>query len=205
MSLKLYDDALLEKLKEWTKKIKGMHIYGPSNTVQLFEITADETKDKPIKLPIIALTRQNGYTILNPNKNVRTYDGAMTDSDEEYSFTLNSIPIQIDYKLDVYTRKFEEADVYMRELIFNFINHPTLHITIPYNSLNREHVATVRISNNVEDNSDVPEMHFKYGQFTRFSLDINIDDAYLWSVRRRNNIYIEDIADIEIVQKLYNE
>ena len=203
MSVKLYDDALLDKLKEWTKKIKNLHVYGPNNTVQLFETMADETGDKPIKLPIITLTRPGGYTILNPNKNVRTYDGAMTDSDEETSLTLNSIPIQIDYKLDVYTRKFEEADVYMRELIFNLINHPSFKVVIPYNDLNREHVATVRISNQVEDNSDVPEMHFKYGQFTRLSLNLNVDDAYLWSVRRRNNVYIDDKFDIEIIQKLY--
>lgn len=203
MSVKLYDDALLEKFKEWTKRIKGMHIYGPNDTAQLFEITADETGDKPIKLPLIALTRPGGYTLLNPNKNVRTYDGAMTDSDGETSLTLNSIPIQINYQIDIYTRKMEEADVYARELIFNIINHPSLKILIPYNGLNREHVATIRISPNIEDNSSVPEMHFKYGQFTRFTLSIDIDDAYLWSVRKRDNIFIDDAADIEIVQKLY--
>lgn len=202
MSVKLYDDALLEKLKEWTKRVKNMHVYGPGDTVQLFEISADESGDKPIKLPLISLTRPGGYTILNTNKNVRTYDGAMTDSNEEYSLTLNSIPIQINYQLDIYTRKMEEADVYTRELIFNIINHPTLKIIIPYNGLDREHVATIRIADSVEDNSSVPEMHFKYGQFTRFTLNINIDDAYLWSVRKRDNVYIEDVADIEIIQKL---
>lgn len=203
MSVKLYDDALLDKLKEWTKKLKNMHIYGPGQTIQLFEVTADETGDKPIQLPIISLTRPGGYTLINPNKNVRTYDGAMTDSDEEISYTLNSIPILINYQLDIYTRKLEEADVYARELIFNIINHPTLSVIIPYNGLEREHVATIRISPNIEDNSGVPEMHLKYGQFTRFTLNIDIDDAYLWSVRKRDNVYIDDTPDIEIIQKLY--
>lgn len=203
MSVKLYDDALLEKLNEWTRRIKNMHIYGPGETRQLFEITADETGDKPIQLPIIALTRPGGYTLLNTNKNVKTYDGPMIDSFEDgTSLTLNSIPIQINYQIDIYTRKFEEADVYTRELIFNIINHPSLKIIIPYNDLNMEHIANIRIADNVEDNSGVPDMHFKYGQFTRFTLNINIDDAYLWSVRRRNNVYIDDDFDITIVQKL---
>jgi len=200
MSIKLYDDALLEKLTEWTRRIKNMHIYGPGDTNQLFEITADESGDKPIKLPIITLTRPGGYTILNTNKNVKTYDGKMIDSFEDgTSLTLNSIPIQINYQIDIYTRKLEEADVYTRELIFNIINHPTLKITIPYNDLNMEHVATIRIGDTVEDNSGVPDMHLKYGQFTRFTLNINIDDAYLWSVRKRNNVYIDDEYDINIL------
>ena len=203
MSVKMYDDALLDKFKEWTKKVKHLHIYGPGNTAQLFETLADETKDSAIKLPIISITRNGGYTLLNPNKNVRTYDAITVDSNMEKSLILNFIPILINYQVDIYTRKLEEADIYARELIFNIINHPTLQIKIPYLGVDRLHNATIRIADNVEDNSDVPEMHLKYGQFTRFTLSINLDDAYLWSVRERNNIYIEDKPDIEIIQNLY--
>ena len=202
MSIKLYDDAVLDKFKEWTKKVKNLHIYGPGDTSQLFETLADETNDASIKLPIISISRPGGYTILNTNKNVRTYDAVMTDSNYEKSLTLNIIPIQVDYQLDIYTRKFEEADAYARELIFNMINHPTLVIEIPYKGICRLHDGTIRIASNVEDNSNVPEVHLKYGQFTRFTLNFNIDDAYLWSVRERNNVYIDDEFDIEIIQKL---
>lgn len=202
MSIKMYDDAVLAKFKEWTKKVKNLHIYGPGNTVQLFETIADETNDTPIKLPIISITRPGGYTILNPHKNVRTYDAITLDADKEKSLILNFIPIQIDYQLDIYTRKFEEADAYARELIFNMINHPVLQIQIPYLGVNRPHNGVIRLAQNVEDNSNVPEMHMKYGQFTRFTLNFNIDDAYLWSVRERDNIYIEEEFDIEIIQQI---
>ena len=203
MSIKLYDDALLDKLKEWTKKVKGMHIYGPGDTSQLFETIADETKDKNIKLPLISVTRPGGYTILNPNKFVRTYDGITLDSDESKSLILNTIPINVNYAIDIYTRKFEEADIYARELIFNIINYPVLKINIPYNGINREHNSVMRINPDIEDNSGVPEMHLKYGQFSRFTLNIYLDDAYLWSVRELNNVYIDEAFDIEIIQKLY--
>ena len=134
---------------------------------------------------------------------MRTYDAITVDSNMEKSLILNFIPILINYQVDIYTRKLEEADIYARELIFNIINHPTLQVKIPYLGVDRLHNATIRIADNVEDNSDVPEMHLKYGQFTRFTLSINLDDAYLWSVRERNNIYIEDKPDIEIIQNLY--
>ena len=32
------------------------------------------------------------------------------------------------------------------------------------------------------------------GQFTRLTLSLNIDDAYLWDVRSRNNIRIGDVG-----------
>lgn len=203
MSIKLYDDALLDKLKEWTKKVQGLHIYGPADTAQLFETIADETKDKNIKLPLISVTRPGGYTVLNPNKFVRTYDGITLEANDDTSLILNTIPININYSIDIYTRKFEEADLYARELIFNIINYPTLKITIPYNSVNRVHNSEMRLYPEIEDNSGVPEMHFKYGQFSRFTLNIYLDDAYLWSVREHNNVSIDEVFDIEIIQKLY--
>lgn len=103
---------------------------------------------------------------------------------------LNAVPIQIDYQLDVYTRYLSEADAYMRNFVFNFINYPVLQIQIPYNGIYIEHVATVRISNNVEDLSSIPERLIA-GQFTRLALMINIDDAYLWDTRIRNAVSID--------------
>ena len=60
MSTKLYDDLLVEKLKEWSQKTR-IEVYGPEATRQLFEIIADKTDDKPIKLPIICLRRTGVY------------------------------------------------------------------------------------------------------------------------------------------------
>ena len=73
--------------------------------------------------------------------------------------------------------------------------HPTLQVIIPYNNVNLEHNANIRIASDVEDNSDIPE-RFVPGQFTRFSININIDDAYLWDARERDNLTISiDLVD----------
>lgn len=105
--------------------------------------------------------------------------------------TLNAIPIQINYQLDIYTRYLAEADAYTRNFVFNIINYPTLQVQIPYNGMFLEHTANIRISENIEDLSSIPERLIA-GQFTRLALNINIDDAYLWDTRIRDVINIAD-------------
>ena len=83
--------------------------------------------------------------------------------------------------------------MFARELIFNFINFPAVPIIVPYNNQNIVHTSTVRVSGNVADNSDIPERMIP-GQFTRLTLSLNIDDAYLWDVRSRNNVRIGDVG-----------
>lgn len=198
MSLKLYDDALIEKLKNWTQNT-SITITGPNESRRLFETIADKTDDKAIQLPLIALTRTGGYSIVDYGlgKQPSSYDGFTLNANHVQASQLNIIPINLTYQLDVYTRYFEEADEYVRNLVFNLINFPRLTINIPYNNENRKHNAHIHIQSDVEDNSDIPERLIP-GQFTRFTLHFTIDDAYLWDVRYRDvytictKVYTED-------------
>jgi len=194
MSTKLYDDQLVEKLKDWSSKT-SLHVYGPDDTRRLFEVIADGSNDEPIKLPIICLRRAGGYEILNMNKKPLTYDGMTLDATIEKSLQLNAIPINIPYQLDVYARYFEEADAYMRDIVFNIINHPTFEVDIPYNDAHIVHNTNIRLASNVENNSDIPERMIP-GQFSRLTIDISIDDAYLWDARVRNN-YLISVVDVQ--------
>ena len=193
----LYDEALLAKLNKWTEKTE-LHIYGPEETRRMLEVIADNTNDKPIKLPIVCLRRKGGYTILNINKKPLTYDGLVIkgDVEERTAMVLNAIPISIQYQLDIYTRYLKEADAYCRDFIFNIINHPNVQVVVPYNDANFVHNSTIRVSADVEDNSDIPERLIT-GQFTRMSLSLDIDDAYLWDTKVRKNIEL-DIRDISV-------
>lgn len=239
MSVYLYDESLITKLKGWTEHT-NMHIYSPSDTRTLYETIADEGDDTNIKLPILSLQRQ-GYTILNTNKKPLTYDGLRVDEvavtetaptgvtmwwwnngrenvwlpvdPTKWSYTqhkkfelfepgklvsvsdlqlLNAIPIQIDYQIDIYTRTLKEADLYCRDLVFNIINHCKVPITIPFNGVNYEHHGHIRLAPNVEDNSGIAE-RMDFAQFTRYTLNINIDDAYLWSAPIRDPRSMEGI------------
>lgn len=188
MGVKLYDDALLDKLKRWTA---GTHlsITGVDESRRLFEVISDSTNDKTIKLPIIALSRNGGYKILNKNKQPRTYDGALMQLTSQTGVKLNQIPIGISYQIDIYTRYLQEADEYARNLIFNIINYPKLNVSIPYEDRGLTHDANIRLISDVEDNSSIPERLIP-GQFSRLTLGIDIDDAYLWDVRIKDNLSI---------------
>ena len=46
------------------------------------------------------------------------------------------------------------------------------------------------MSGDIEDNSNIPERLIN-GQFTRLTFNINIDDAYLWNIKVKDNLSIE--------------
>ena len=193
-----YDEALLKKLKKWIKDDK-ITITGPSETRRLFTYLADIQNDKPIDLPLIALRRLSPLRILSTSKKPLTYDGWRKNNNGEKGDQLNGIPIQLDYQLDIYTRYFDESDEYVRNFVFNIINYPKLEIEIPYNNANIKHTSNIRLSQDIEDNSDIPERLVE-GQFTRRTLFINIDDAYLFDYKTKDTIKIDNV-DVEIKLK----
>ena len=209
MSVGLYDETFLEKLKGWTKGT-AVTIVGPDETNRLYQQIADTTNDSPIKLPFISLKRPGGFTILNTGKKPLTFDGATLDANYDKAKQLNAIPISIPYQLDIYTRYRNEADEYVRNIVFNIINYPKLDINIPYNGANYIHHSNIRLAGEVDDASDIPERLIS-GQFVRMSMKIDIDDAYLFDVRYRDVYIIElgyevsdntmqdDLKDIKLI------
>lgn len=201
MALRYYDEALLNKIKNWVKD-PNMRITGPDETRRLFEYMADVTNDEPIKLPLIALRRGRGITLHSVNKRPLTFDGVTVEANKEKSIQLNGIPITIPYQLDIYTRYFAECDEYVRNFLFNFINFPKLTVNIPYEGTNLSHDANITLGTSIEDNSDIPE-RLVAGQFTRFTFTFEINDAYMFSVPIRDNVSV-DCSNIEIETKLYD-
>lgn len=191
MAVRFYDEALLAKLKYWTA---GLNVFltGVNESRRFFEVLADTGNDESIKLPLIALSRPGGYSIQNKNQRPLAHAGSTYIVNRERGGYVNAIPISINYQIDIYTRYLAEADEFARNIIFNIINYPKLNIEIPYEDLGITHDANIHINSEVEDNSDIPERLIP-GQFTRLTLNIVIDDAYLFDVRITNNIEIKDI------------
>lgn len=201
MSVGYYDDALLNKIKNWVQD-PNIKITGPNETSRMFKARLDQQNDDPIKLPMIAISRMPSITIQSTNKKPMSYDGWRKNGNSEKGDQLNAIPIGISYNIDIYTRYLEEADNYVREFVFNIINYPKLTIEIPYNNAKITHVANIRIGAEIEDNSDVPE-RLEPGQFTRFTIPIEIDDAHLFDYRIKDTskVVIESV-DIELQSDL---
>ena len=210
MSASLYDEALVKKLKNWIKD-DSLTITSPSETRRLFQYQADKNNDNPIELPLITLRKDNTTTILSTNKKPLSFDWwrndsvAFTDSlDRRNGKTnqLNAIPIQLNYQIDIYTRYQAEAEEYLRNFVFNIINYPKLEIEIPYNNSDIKAYANIRLVPDIIDNSDIPERLIA-GQFTRFTISIYIDDAYLWNYRTKDNVFID--LDSKVIAKLETE
>ena len=197
MAVRFYDEALLKKFQKWTADTQ-VHLTGINETRRLFEVVADTNNDKPIQFPLIALSRNGGYTIQEKYKQPRSYNGNALVITTDSGAKLNAIPIGISYQIDIYTRELAEADEYARNIVFNIINYPKLNIEIPYEDSGLTHDANIRLTTDVEDNSDIPERLIS-GQFTRFTIGIDIDDAYLFDVRVKDNLSIVE-GQLHIVQ-----
>lgn len=200
MAIRFYDNALSDKIAKWISKKDGVKILKPEETARLFKMTLDESKDKPISLPLIALSRKTRVNVLNTNKRPMSFDGMKIkayDKDgnvvpQSSTLKLNAIPMQLEYQLDIYTSKMAEADEYLRNFVFNFVNYPNVKIEIPYNDCKLIHESTVYLSEEIEDNSDIPQ-RLVPGQFTRYTLSLTIDNAYLFSAPIKENILISSI------------
>ena len=106
---------------------------------------------------------------------------------------LNVIPIRIQYNLDIYTKTLEENDEYVRQYLFKLINNPVIKIQIPYNDSYIEHIANIRVLSTVSDTSAISERIFS-GQFTRYTIQLEIQDAFLFSIPYKKNwkMYVDE-------------
>lgn len=193
----LYDNSLLSKIRNWVGD-PDITITGPDDTNSLFTYRADQSEKDQIKLPLITLSRMSPITLETTNKKPLSFRSYKYRGDENNISTLNGIPINLKYQLDIYTRHRRENDDILREFIFKIINNPTLKIEIPFNS-DKDHVFNMRLENNIDDNSDIPE-HLINGEYFRSTLVIYVDDAYLFEYKTKDTYKIN--ADLELVDKL---
>ena len=195
MSINLYDSALVEKIKKWVKN-DSIRILKPDESRRLFEIVADENNDAPIKLPLISISRAREVTILNTQKQPKSYDGILLHSDGSRGISLNAIPIKLEYQVDIYAGTIEEADELLRQFVYKFINNPTFTIQIQYNGIDYHHNFNIYMGNEVVDNSDIQEKLFP-DQLTRYTINLMTDDAYLFYAPIGDNVVVEDM-DMEV-------
>lgn len=122
------------------------------------------------------------------------------DIHPKYTTAIRAIPISISYQLDIYARYAKEADLLMRNLVFNVINYPAFTISIP--KANLAHTARLVLGDTISDNSDIPE-RFIEGNMTRLTASLTIDNARLWDTRQLRNAEIEVILD-DIYEQEYD-
>jgi hypothetical protein len=201
MAIRYYDDIIITKLQRWIPEASTLRVLKPDETKKFFELTAEDRKDQAFELPMIMLSRKDDLELLSTVKSPKSYDGIrlipqnVTEELTQHNskstqpggyHLLNVLPIRPEYQLDIYTKTAEEGEEYLRTFLFKLINNPKLIIRIPYNNLELEHVAYIRILSNVANTSAVTERVFS-GQFTRWTLQFELHDAFLFSIPYKQN------------------
>ena len=203
MACRYYDDLVIAKLQRWIPEASNLKVLKPDESKRLFELTADDNKDKAFTLPLIAVSRNNDISLLSTVKNPKSFDGIKlcTVNKESgktiptHTAQLNVIPIKLVYQLDIYTVDRLTNDEIYRELIFYFIKHPTIEVDIPY-TLDNKHVFNLDINPDIVDNSDTVE-HVNKGVLYRYTSTWVVKDAYLFEGTDEYN----RVAQIQVKDK----
>lgn len=193
MSFTLYDKAMTEKIKKWVLDPQ-MVVLSPDETRETFQWKADINRDRPLQLPLITLNRDREATLIDVGKKALSYQGKVFNSLKGMSDHLNAVRVNLSYTLNIYTRTLEQADEYVRQFVFNIINYSDILIKIPYNDSQLAYRSFITLGDTVADNSDIPERLLP-GQFSRMTLSLLLNDAYLFSYNRR---MIPHITGIDI-------
>lgn len=221
MACRYYDEIITRKIQRWIPEEAHLRVLKPDETKRLFELHASDTNDAPLQLPIIALSRSNDIELLSTVKTTKSFDGLiiapeyttrdvsqLRGNDYQQAITnipgqvkqFNVLPIKLMYQLDIYTKTVDEGDEYLRSFLFKLINNPAIYIDIPYANTGLRHVANIRVSPTVSDTSAITERLFT-GQFTRWTIQFEIQDAYLFSIPYRDTwrlVTVEDGVEIEL-------
>jgi hypothetical protein len=191
--IRYYDDLLTEKLLRWLPENSRLRILKPDETKRLFETMADDKNDAPLKLPLIALSRSNDLNLDLNIKNLKSFSGVKIYNSENLSSTLNAIPVSVNYQMDIYTKTMDEGDEYLRSFLFKIINNPKMIITIPYTGFDIQHVVYIRVQGTISETSNISERIFS-GQFTRWTLQLELQDAYLFNIPYKKNWKLDSIG-----------
>lgn len=202
MAISYYDDVIIKKLQCWLPEAAKIRVLRPDETSKLFSITADDLKDNAFTLPMLALSRKPDLELLSTVKSQKSFNGLKIPQTIQAGLIpnktaqFNVLPIRPEYQLDIYTKTAEEAEEYVRALLFKLINNPSIIIEIPYHNLNIEHIANIRVLSNISDTSAISERIFS-GQFTRWTIPFELHDAFLFSIPYRKNWILKVDPDIE--------
>jgi hypothetical protein len=205
MAIRYYDDILIKKIQRWLPEASKVRVLRPDETSKFFSLTADDLKDQAFQLPLVALSRKPDLELLSTVKSPKSYDGLKLGTTPAFggqvpakTAQMNVLPIRPEYQLDIYAKTAEECEEYVRGFLFKLINNPAIIIDVPYNDSHIEHIANIRVLSNISDTSAITERIFS-GQFTRWTIPFELQDAFLFSIPYRKNWILHVDEDAEMI------
>lgn len=178
-----YDNAIVDDLK---RSFNPENVPNPVVSVvspdQIIGLAAQLQNDS-IKLPIIALTRNQEQIDSNRTNFTSMHRGVATVIDNETNELYHEkvIPITLSYNLTIITSNTADMDEMIRELMFKYINMYFLTIKLPYES-NRKIRFGVSLSKDSEiDRTSGVSEYRSEGKLYQSILTLNCEGAVLVS------------------------
>lgn len=186
MAINYYDEAITQKIKNWLADSSKLRVLSPDESKRLIELSAEDTNDEPLKLPLLSISRNKDIEIESAIKQNKSFDGLIIGQDKQTETTvhLNVIPIKTTYQIDIYTKKRIEVDEYVRQYLFKLINNPQIVIEIPCNNYIIRHTANLRVLSTISDTSDI-STHIFPGQFYKWTIQLELHDGFLFSIPQK--------------------
>lgn len=193
MSIKSYDDAIINQFRKVFNS-NTVYILPVENAIRF----SAQLKRDDVTFPMISTTRL-GYSIVgnNVNHNAKMIGSFAKRDGKNNNLFAQSIPIRIEYQLDVFSVDRQTCDDIVRELIFYFYQYPTLQAHFEY-GLDFDHNFNLFLNDDITDNSDTVE-HINNGVMFRNTLTFYTDDSRLF--RRKNQKQGEIICGVESFEK----
>lgn len=178
-----YDNAIVDDLK---RSFNPENVPNPVVSVispdQIVGLAAQLQNDS-IKLPIIALTRNQEQIDSNRTNFTSMHRGVATVIDNETNELYHEkvIPITLSYNLTIITSNTADMDEMIRELMFKYINMYFLTIKLPYES-DRKIRFGVSLSKDSEiDRTSGVSEYRSEGKLYQSILTLNCEGAVLVS------------------------
>lgn len=192
MSVKCYDDAIIANFRNIFND-GTISILPVENAIRF---SAQLRKDD-VDFPMISTTRL-GYSIVssNVNQSAKTIGSFVVRDGKNNNVFAQSIPIRIEYQLDIFTVDRWTCDEITRELIFYFYQHPTLVAHFDY-GLDIDHNFNLFLNDDIVDNSDTVD-HADKGVMFRNTLTFYTDDARLFrSKKQKQGQIVAQVAELK--------
>ena len=94
MAISYYDEAVTQKIKGWLADSSKLRVLAPDESNRLIQLHAEDSNDSPLKLPLMAISRNRDLEIESAIKQNKSFDGLVIGKDEKTAATIhmNVIP-----------------------------------------------------------------------------------------------------------------
>lgn len=176
MSVYLYDTAITERIRNVLQD-PNIHIV-PSE--KMFTKSKD-ANDNPA-FPAVSIFRPS-YSLSTLNKSISGYRIGRHEYSAESNklYATQTLPITINYQVDVWTKDRIQNDELVRELIWFYTLYPQQKLTLTYENYRRDFTFNCFVNEEITDNSNISEFEDK-GQYYRTTFTLVVDEAQLFMV-----------------------